>query len=89
MKKRIVEKIIRNYEQASSAEYLGLKVPKIPFHTPEQVDHLKYNNKFAFRKRRHYIQGVSMTIVLFILAISLIFVIKYILDVFMLEGLFK
>lgn len=30
-----------------------------------------------------------MNIVLFILAISLIFVIKYILDVFMLEGLFK
>jgi hypothetical protein len=30
-----------------------------------------------------------MTVVLFILAISLIFVIKYILDVFMLEGLFK
>ena len=30
-----------------------------------------------------------MTIVLFILAVSLIFVIKYILDVFMLEGLFK
>lgn len=30
-----------------------------------------------------------MTIVLFILAIALIFVIKYILDVFMLEGLFK
>lgn len=55
MKKRIVEKIIRNYEQASSAEYLGIKVPKIPFHTPEQVDHLKFNNKFAFRKRRHYI----------------------------------
>jgi hypothetical protein len=30
-----------------------------------------------------------MKFVLFILAISLIFVIKYILDVFMLEGLFK
>lgn len=30
-----------------------------------------------------------MTIVLFILAISLIFVIEYILDVFILEGLFK
>lgn len=30
-----------------------------------------------------------MTIVLFILVISLIFVIKYILDVFMLEELFK
>ena len=30
-----------------------------------------------------------MKFVLFILAISLIFVIKYILDVFMMEGLFK
>ncbi len=30
-----------------------------------------------------------MTIVLFILAISLLFVIKYILDIFMMGGLFK
>ena len=51
MKKRIVEKIIRNYENEKWARACGWKIPKIPFHTQEEVDHLKFNSKIFFRKR--------------------------------------
>ena len=41
MKKRIVYKIIRNYEKVLCAHYFGTKIPKIPFHSDEEVKHLK------------------------------------------------
>lgn len=48
MKKRIVYKIIRNYEKVLCAYHFGKKIPKIPFHSDEEVEHLK---DYAYR---HY-----------------------------------
>ena len=41
MKKRVMEKIVRNYEKVSFAIHINNKVPKIPFHSDEEVYHIK------------------------------------------------
>ena len=54
MKKRIVEKIIRNYEKVLWAYYMGTKIPKIPFHSDEEVEHLKDYASRHYWHFRHY-----------------------------------
>ena len=53
MKKRIVEKIIRNHEWLNNAHAFGWKIPKIAYHSSEQVEHLKYAYPFYFGRNKN------------------------------------
>lgn len=50
MKKRIIYKIISNYKKVLTAQYFGYKIPKIPFHSYNEVKHLE---DYAYRHYWH------------------------------------